>query len=241
MTVYATAGAKIYIGGAKAWTGTDLALADFTATTWTEIKEVEGLGSLGDTAEAINFTALGDGRVRKIKGPRDAGTMELVMGIDASDAGQIAIIAAERTPHDYAFRIALSDAPAARSSAATITVATPGVVTWTAHGLSVGAKVKFATTGALPTGLTAGTTYYVKTVPDADTFTLSTTDGGSTIATSGTQSGTHTATTVPNASERYFLAKVMSQAEQFDQANAVMKLNASLGVSSNVVRVNAAG
>jgi hypothetical protein len=40
-------------------------------------------------------------------------------------------------------------------------------------------------------------------------------------------------------SERLFIAKVMSQSEQYDAANSVMKLNASLGVNSNVVRVNA--
>jgi hypothetical protein len=41
-------------------------------------------------------------------------------------------------------------------------------------------------------------------------------------------------------SERYFIAKVMSQSEQYDQATSVMKLNISLGVNSNVVRVAAA-
>lgn len=41
-------------------------------------------------------------------------------------------------------------------------------------------------------------------------------------------------------SERYFIAKVMSAREALDTANNVMKLNASLGVNSNVVRVMAA-
>ena len=41
-------------------------------------------------------------------------------------------------------------------------------------------------------------------------------------------------------SERYFIAKVGSASEAYDTANAVMKLNASLWVNSNVVRVNAA-
>ncbi|WP_395774053.1 hypothetical protein [Agrobacterium pusense] len=159
MTINATAGAKIFIGTTKEQKEADYVLADFSAAnavTWKEIGEVEGLGSVGDTSEAINFTSIGYNRTRVIKGPRSAGTMELVMGIDYSDPGQQALIAAEKTIHDYEFRIVLNDAPA----------------------------------GGTP-------------------------------------------------SERLFIAKVMGQSEQYDAANSVMKLNASLGVNSNVVRVDA--
>jgi hypothetical protein len=75
-----------------------------------------------------------------------------------------------------------------------MTIASPGVVTWTAHGLVTATPIVFTTTGALPTGLTTGTTYYVLTVLDANTFTVSVTVGGTVIATTGTQSGVHTAT-----------------------------------------------
>lgn len=84
------------------------------------------------------------------------------------------------------------------SSTVTITIATPAVVTWTGHGFTVGAAttaIKFTTTGALPTGITSGTTYYVKAI-DANTFNIATTAdnalAGTFVATSGTQSGTHT-------------------------------------------------
>lgn len=73
----------------------------------------------------------------------------------------------------------------------TITIATPGVVTLAAHGLSNGDRVSFTTSGALPTGLTAGAVYYVVNAA-TNTFELSATSGGSSIATSGSQSGTHT-------------------------------------------------
>lgn len=72
----------------------------------------------------------------------------------------------------------------------TITVASPGVVTRVAHGLSNDTKISFSTTGSLPTGLTAGLTYYTRNVT-ANTFEVSATSGGSSINTSGTQSGTH--------------------------------------------------
>ena len=74
----------------------------------------------------------------------------------------------------------------------TISIAAPGVVTYTAHGLAAGTAIQLTTTGALPTGLTASTTYYVKEVLTANTFTLAATVGGNAITTSGSQSGTHT-------------------------------------------------
>lgn len=79
----------------------------------------------------------------------------------------------------------------------TVTIATPGVVTMTAHGLINGQKVQITTTGALPTGLVANTTYFVRTI-DANSFSLCTTlanaAANTRIATSGTQSGVHTLT-----------------------------------------------
>jgi hypothetical protein len=81
---------------------------------------------------------------------------------------------------------------AGQKSTVTMTIASPGVVAYTAHGLSADTPIVFTTTGALPTGLTAGTTYYVKTVSDADHFTVAATVGGSAINTTGSQSGTHT-------------------------------------------------
>lgn len=76
---------------------------------------------------------------------------------------------------------------------ATVTIATPGVVSKTAHGLTTNDPVYFTTTGALPTGITAGTTYYViATGLTADAFQFSTTVGGSAVNTTGSQSGVHT-------------------------------------------------
>lgn len=51
------------------------------------------------------------------------------------------------------------------------------------HALAVDDRVSFyAIAGlAIPTGITEGTVYFVKTVPTADTFTISTTSGGTTL------------------------------------------------------------
>lgn len=84
-----------------------------------------------------------------------------------------------------------------KSNTVTITIATPGVVTYTAHGLYTGQKCQIATTGALPTGLAAATTYYVRKI-DANSFNLCTSlanaAAGTYIATTGSQSGVHTLT-----------------------------------------------
>lgn len=75
----------------------------------------------------------------------------------------------------------------------TITIASPGVISWAAHGLVAGAPVSFTTTGALPTGITAGTIYYVLASGlAAGTFQIGATPGGTAIVTTGTQSGVHT-------------------------------------------------
>jgi len=74
----------------------------------------------------------------------------------------------------------------------TVTIASPAVVTSTVSLLD-NTPVILTNTGypsALPTGLTVGTTYYVKGT-GGTTFNLSATPGGAAINTTGTQSGTH--------------------------------------------------
>jgi hypothetical protein len=58
--------------------------------------------------------------------------------------------------------------------------------------MSVGDRVVFTTSSALPTGLTASTIYYISSVVSSTTLKVSATLGGSDVNTSGTQSGTHT-------------------------------------------------
>lgn len=83
------------------------------------------------------------------------------------------------------------------SATVTITIASPGVVTWTGHTLKNGDPVRLSTTGALPTGLGTGITYFVVNAA-TNTFQLAATRGGTAINTSGTQSGTQTAIFAPH-------------------------------------------
>ena len=71
----------------------------------------------------------------------------------------------------------------------TLTIATPCVVTATLNLPDLTAIV-LETSGALPTGLSVGVTYYTRYL-SATTFNLSTTPTGALINTTGSQSGVH--------------------------------------------------
>jgi hypothetical protein len=72
------------------------------------------------------------------------------------------------------------------------TAATTDTITSYAHGLAVDDRVVFwqYEPGSLPTGITEGTVYWVKTAPDANTFTVSTTQGGATLDITAVGQGT---------------------------------------------------
>jgi len=75
----------------------------------------------------------------------------------------------------------------------TITVATPGVVGATAHGLVAGDLISFSTTGTIPTSATVNTTFYVSaTGLTSDAFQFAATLGGASVNTTGSSTGTHT-------------------------------------------------
>jgi hypothetical protein len=87
------------------------------------------------------------------------------------------------------------------SGTVTITIASPGVIAFPAgYAPQPNDGIKLATTGALPTGLTAGTEYYiVGSSISGSSASVSASPGGAAINTSGSQSGTHTATVVDYA------------------------------------------
>jgi len=97
------------------------------------------------------------------------------------------------------------------SAVVTITIASPAVVSWPAgQKPAAGTAVKFTNSGgALPTGITANTTYYVSTagatatdaqIADTQAHALA---GTNSINTSGSQSGTQTAWDASNPIGKY--------------------------------------
>lgn len=105
MSVTTASESKVYIGPTTAAANA----AAYAALSWVEIGEVQNLGEFGDQANDVTFTSLSDGRVRHLKGARDAGVLALVCGRDPLDAGQVAARAAEKTKFAYAFKIVAAD------------------------------------------------------------------------------------------------------------------------------------
>ena len=106
--ITATAKSKIFIGT----TAPASSVGDYDGDTWTEVKSVEDLGEFGDSAEEISFSTIEDARVQKLKGIRDAGTIELICGRDAADAGQVKLRAAMASDDAFNFNVRMNDAPA---------------------------------------------------------------------------------------------------------------------------------
>lgn len=135
----------------------------------------------------------GTGNVLKVSGVTvSAGQYPGTVTNDNATAGNVGELISVNTPYNAA------------GATITVTIASPGVVTWTAHGLvntpidgNAVIPVFFTTTGALPTGIVANTTYYViGSSITTNTFQIATTVAnaiaGTAINTSGSQSGTHT-------------------------------------------------
>lgn len=109
--LYAVAGTRLYVGGAIDVQSNDFVLADFDDETWVEVKNLDSIGSFGDASQAITRSIINESRDKTLKGTRNAGTFEVVANLDLTDAGQLALIAAEKNPDNYAFKIVANDAP----------------------------------------------------------------------------------------------------------------------------------
>lgn len=128
------------------------------------------------------------------------------------------------------------------SAAITFTIASPGIVNWTAHGLIIGQSVAFSSTGTLPSPIVAGTTYYVTSSNyAANTFSVAATFGGTSINFSGTPSGTHAAYTINIAN---LSGSVTTNSIAIATANSAFSsyqttVNAHLGTLDSSVTTNA--
>jgi hypothetical protein len=118
MSLYPVAGCKFYIGSELADKATDFVASDFSSVTWKAVDGWEQMGAYGDTAQVITTSLINRGRDIKQKGTRNAGQMQNVFSVVADDEGQIALIAAEKTNKNYAFKVELNDKPSSGASPA---------------------------------------------------------------------------------------------------------------------------
>lgn len=73
--------------------------------TWLTVGEVENYGNHGVTAQVNTFTNVADGIVQKLKGSKDYGTMNLVLGVVPGDTGQALLATASESQNRYSARV----------------------------------------------------------------------------------------------------------------------------------------
>lgn len=228
---------KLFIGR-KAPDKLTVTAADFAGTTWLEVSGLATPGSLGDTQNIVEQEVVSEGRTLKAKGSKNAGSMENQFVPMPLDPGQIALMAAiEDDCNAYEFKVEYG-ASCSPESTVTISNGADADVTWNAHGFLPNQPVVFSTTGALPTGLTAGTVYYViATGITENTFKVSATKGGTAIATSSAGTGTQTADAPPVGKTRMFYALAHNANNPGGGSSAAFLLNSTLAVTSNIISI----
>ena len=243
MALQAVAGSKIYIGTRVALpSDLTVKLADFAAQSsqWLEINGWTQAGSLGDTRAEITQSFIGAGRDVSIKGTANAGSIENMFSPLPNDPGQIRLRQALAGCGNYAFKIEWG-AGCVETGEVAVTVASPGVVTWAGgHGLEAGARVMFeGEGGTLPTGLTAGTAYYVLAAGlTPTTFTVSTEPGGDPVAVTSAGTATSiTATAMPAGETDLFYGLVMSRTKNAGEANTARMLGVTVKPNTNIVEI----
>ena len=88
--LYTASGSKLYIAPSVAAEPADAAA--YAALTWVEVGFLSNIGEYGDEASLQTGAVIGDARVRKAKGSRDAGTLTITVYPDPDDLGQAALI-----------------------------------------------------------------------------------------------------------------------------------------------------
>jgi hypothetical protein len=127
------------------------------------------------------------------------------------------------------------------SGAATFTNGSANVG-MTAHGRAISDPIKLYTTGTLPTNftagtpglITAGTVYYVKSIVDANTMTLSASVGGAAISAGSAGSGTHTWVSAPwgdgDGSTNFTVPEMRGEFPRFWDDSRGIDINRAMGI-----------
>src|SRR5690606_12517719 len=197
--IYTMANTKIFISENPVQAKLEASPEVVQGMNWIEIKVLFNVGELGAEQTVNEYELISSDWVMKSKGTRNGGTMTNTFIPLHLDPGQTKFREAiEDSCRPYAFRVERG-ADCAPEALVTISIADPGVVTWTAHGFQVGQPIMFTLgdDASLPTGLTAGVVYYVESVLTENTFTLAAEPGGAAIETTGTTTGDITATAPP--------------------------------------------
>lgn len=218
MALKKVAGSKIYIGRRVSYKDTTAA-GDYSGATWVEIGGWTEVGELNVDVEVLTQMLVSTGITQYGKGVMSFPAMTNRFAPNPADPGQIKYAQALLSCSPYEFKVEWS-ADCAEVSA--VTISAIGVVTWADHALEAGTPIVFSTTGVLPTGLVAGTIYYVaEEALASDSFMVAATPGGGGIDATGAGSGTHTATAQPLGETDLFYGLALGTGKSGGDANAV--------------------
>lgn len=108
MALQTTAGATLALTATKPATY-DKAGFEGAGMTYTPVGEITDLGSWGREYNLVSHNAIGDRRTKKLKGSYNDGQIQLQLGRDASDAGQVLLNTALNDDSDYYFKVTFQD------------------------------------------------------------------------------------------------------------------------------------
>lgn len=104
--VQSMAGATLALNATRPATFDAVGYADTDLLpTWTTVGEVENFGEHGMQAQVLTFTAVADAVIQKLKGSKDYGTMNLVLGNIPANTGQVLLATASESQNRYSARI----------------------------------------------------------------------------------------------------------------------------------------
>lgn len=102
MTVRTSAGSQIAISAA---TPATFNAAGYGALTFTNIGEITDAGEFGRDYNLVTHNPLASRGTVKKKGSFNEGSMDLKLGLDTDDAGQIIAKAASQSDNDYSIKV----------------------------------------------------------------------------------------------------------------------------------------
>lgn len=108
MTLFATAGSHFFIGTARqGWCPDEPWPVGFVDELWTEVVSVQSLGRLGGEWDLKVWQDQGSAYARQEKTFEPVRRMQVVVGLEEGDAGQLLLLTAERSKDPFAFKIEL--------------------------------------------------------------------------------------------------------------------------------------
>lgn len=238
--IHKLGGTIIEIGGLLGNIPEQMQASDFNGQTWTEIGGLVSLGAISVTDNTSSVVLMKSSFERMFKTTQVGSAIENTHVPMALDPGQIKFKEASQDRcGNYAVRVTFG-ADCVPEGVVTISVGTPGVVTWTAHGLQAGQPITFTPNGgALPTGLTPATVYYVVAAGlTADTFSVSATPGGAPVDTTAAGTATSITASAPPAGMQVMFAALINQKSwQGGDATTANLITLPLQINSNLVEV----